>query len=274
MYPLCSSEQEVENRMDKYILTLKNAGLHGIKKVRYADDLTSVLLTDTCSMQDYCNTRMNIDGIRLVLSMATKPQVPEDNDAVLKSYLETETSIIQNDSLVQADGFNAAFCIGTYCIGFASDAFWTGLQYQINVSSNGESEQHIWFCVSAPEHYEDAEFQEWIDNQLPLELQTSVLEPAKKFIKLRQDHGKDKLMEHAKLLVNSPYVDSVLTSLPFENYTKKYINKQSDFAHGLVDVVLFWEAQGYSMRVKTTGRNIRETLAIAELLTKQYGHNK
>ena len=95
-----------------------------------------------------------------------------------------------------------------------------------------------------------------------------------KEIKLRDDHGKDKLLAHAQNLVNSPYVEGVLTSLAFDSRSRSYISKQSDFANGLIDVVLYWEPQGYSMRVKTTGRNIRETLAIAKLLTKKYGRGK
>ena len=274
IFPLCTSNAEIEDRMDKYILTLKSAGLHGIKKVRYAGDLTSVRLSDEYSVQDYCNTRIKENGAILVLSMATKPQVPEDDDNVLEDYLETKTSVLGDDETVEADGFNAAFCMGTYCIGFASDAFWTKLQYQIKVSNNGSDEQYVWYCVSVPEHYENVDFQEWIEQRLPLDLQTSKLTPDKKPISLRDDHGKDKLMEHARNLLNSPYVESVLTSLPFNSFTKAYIDKQSDFAHGLIDVVLFWEDKGYCMRVKTTGRNIRETIAIAEFLSKRYGRGK
>lgn len=274
MFPLCTTETEIEDRMGKYILTLKSAGLQGIKKVRYAGNLTSVRLCDEYSVQDYCNTRMKENGAILVLSMATKPQVPEENEKVLESYLGTQTSVNKEGAFVEADGFNAAFCMGTYCIGFASDAFWSQLQYQIKVSNNGYDEQHLWYCISVPEHYDNAEFQEWIEQRLPIDLQSSVLSPDKKPISLRDDHGKDKLMEHARFLMNSPYVESVLTSLPFNSFTKTYINKQSDFAHGLIDVVLFWEDKGYCMRVKTTGRNIRETIAIAKILSKRYGRCK
>ena len=274
MFPLCTTEAEIKDRMDKYILTLKSAGLHGIKKVRYAGDLTSVRLSDEYSVQDYCNTRMKENGAQLVISMATKPQVPEEDDNVLENYLETQTSVLRDDEPVEADGFNAAFCMGTYCIGFVSDAFWSKLQYQIKVSSNGSDEQHVWYCVSVPEHYDNSDFLEWMEQRLPLDLQTSVLSPDKKPISLRDDHGKDKLMDHARNLMKSPYVEGVLTSLPFSSFTKTYIEKQSDFAHGLIDVVLFWEDKGYCMRVKTTGRNIRETIAIAEILSKRYGRGK
>ena len=51
-YPLCADETEIEVRMNQYIQTLQGAGLNGIKKVRYADDLTSVLLREGYSVQD------------------------------------------------------------------------------------------------------------------------------------------------------------------------------------------------------------------------------
>lgn len=272
-YPLCADETEIEARMNQYIQTLQGAGLNGIKKVRYADDLTSVLLREGYSVQDYCNSRMKMVAAQLVLSMATKPQVPEENDEVLEHYLETETCVFK-DKPIKADGFNAAFCMGTYCIGFASDAFWSMPQFKINVSNNDKIENYTWFCVSSPVHFQNAEFREWLTQFLPLDLQASPLNPAEKEIKLRDDHGKDKLLTHAQNLANSLYVEGVLTSLAFDRHSKSYVSKHSDFANGLIDVVLYWEPQGYSMRVKTTGRNIRETLAIAKLLTKKYGRGK
>lgn len=273
LYPLCVDETEIELRMNQYIQTLKKAGSKGIKKVRYAGDLTTVLLSENYSVQDYCNLRMKTDTARLIISMATKPQVPEENDEVLEQYLETETYVMK-DEPIKADGFNAAFCMGTYCIGFASDAFWSMPQFQISISNYGRMERHSWFCVSSPLHFQDKEFLDWLDRFLPIDLQVSSLNPEEKDIKLRDDHGKDKLQEHALSLVNNPYVEGILTSLAFNRHAKSYISKQSDFAHGLIDVVLFWEPLGYSMRVKTTGRNIRETLAIANILAKKYGRGK
>ena len=39
---------------------------------------------------------------------------------------------------------------------------------------------------------------------------------------------------------------------------------------GTIDIVLFWTDRGLSMRVKTTGRNIQETQAIADILKRKY----
>ena len=202
--------------------------------------------------------------------MATKPQVPEEDDEVLTQYLDTETALIKNENSISADGFNAAFCMSTYCIGFASEAFWESPSANITVTSNGTSEDYVWYCVALPQHLEDSAFLEWKSQFLPIVLMETRLQLVEKQIRLESHHGKDILMSHAQKLINCPYVEGILTSLAFQDHKKAYIDKNSDFSHGLIDVVLFWEEHGYSMRVKTTGRNIRETITIAEILKRKY----
>lgn len=273
-YPLCFSEGDADVRILLYVQTLKEAVSHGIKRVRYSDDLTSVPLTDSLSLQDYCNTRMRSERVQLIMSMASKPQVPMDDNEAIEAYLKTETKIEKKGDAITADGFNAAFCLGTYCVGFASESFWDNPPFLIHVSSNGYQEQHQWYCVSRSEHINSNTFQTWLEQFLPINLQETTLSPDEKKIELQQHHGVDILTEHAAKLIKSPYVEGILTSLEFNVNTKSYVYKQSDFAKGLIDVVLFWTDCHYSMRVKTTGRNIRETKRIAEILTEKYGHGK
>lgn len=42
-------------------------------------------------------------------------------------------------------------------------------------------------------------------------------------------------------------------------------------ADGLVECVMCWTDKGYGLVIKTTGRNLRETEKIAEILKEQYG---
>ena len=88
---------------------------------------------------------------------------------------------------------------------------------------------------------------------------------------LRDDHGKDILAEHAKRLLKNDYVDGILNSLPFKPTSTTYIDKINP--GGTIDIVLFWTDCGLSMRVKTTGRNIQETQAIADILRRKYGRS-
>lgn len=87
---------------------------------------------------------------------------------------------------------------------------------------------------------------------------------------MRNDHGKDLLEEHAKRLLRNQYVNGVVNSLPFNKKSKRYILQVKD--DGIINIVLYWTDAGYGMAIQTTGRNIRETKLIAEILEKEYGN--
>ncbi len=86
------------------------------------------------------------------------------------------------------------------------------------------------------------------------------------------DHGQCELKEHAKLLNRNPYVEGAMTSFPFKPHSREYVLKVYD--DGFIDIVLCWEDAGYSMRVKTTGRNVAETKEIAKILREKFGRRK
>ncbi|MCP4135718.1 MAG: hypothetical protein GY754_32420 [bacterium] len=118
----------------------------------------------------------------------------------------------------------------------------------------------------------DAEINSYIEAKYllneQLELVESQLKPEEKKIHLSDDHGKDKLIALSKNLVHSPYVDGVPGSLPFKPKARSFIQKT--YPDGRIDVTLFAEDAGYSMMIKTTGRNLRETQAIAGIIKDKF----
>lgn len=90
-----------------------------------------------------------------------------------------------------------------------------------------------------------------------------------KKISLRDDHGKDILLDFSKRLVRCPYVIGVINSLPFNPYERRFIKRV--YSDGLIEIVLPWTDEGYGVVVKTTGRNIRETEKIGEIINEKYG---
>lgn len=277
--PTCKSVAQAEQRVKDFALLMKEIRSHTeVTKVRYSGDLTSIPLTEDMTVQDYCNADMHNPLAIVLLSMFIKPQVDEEDDESLKSYLDTTVEIsVGEDQRVEADGFNAAYCQGTFCVGFASESIWESDFFDISVTSNGKTKDVRWACISSPDFYSKKqehahrkpEFDAWLREIRPVTLLKSTKLPEKKTIYLRDDHGKDKLMAHAKSLCNNPYVESILTSLPYKPQAKSYIAKIYD--DGLIDIVLYWEDKGYSMRVKTTGRNITETTRIANIIKDRYG---
>ena len=101
------------------------------------------------------------------------------------------------------------------------------------------------------------------------ELIESSLLIADKKISLRNDHGMDVLMDFSKRLLKCPYVIGVVNSLPFNPHERKFIKEVRN--NGLIEIVLPWTDEGYGIVVRTTGRNLQETVKISEIIDERYG---
>ena len=275
--PLCSTEAEAEQRVEDFVSLLRKVRDHtGITKVRHSGSMTNLCLKKGMTMQDYCNTHIPNPTAILLMSMFISPCVDENDKDSSQRFVDTQTEIwFDNKTNKQlAKCFNAAYCQNTFCVGFESNDVWSNDFFNIIVSSNGKIKDTKWACISSLSFYSDIQrqstFDKWLQGIRPITLVDSKYALAEKQINLRDDHGKDVLTAHAKRLCNHPNVDGILTSLPFNPHNKNYIANITD--DGLVDVVLYWEDKGYSMRIKTTGRNAAETKEIAYLLKEKYGH--
>ena len=91
-----------------------------------------------------------------------------------------------------------------------------------------------------------------------------------KKIVLRNDHGKDVLEDFSKRLVRCPYLIGVVNSLPYNPHERKFIKRVKE--NGLIEIVLPWTDKGYGIVIKTTGRTIRETEKIAEIIEEEFGY--
>lgn len=276
--PLCQTEADAVQRLHDFATLFREVRGHtSVKKVRHADYMTSISLTDTMTMQDYCNAHINEPLAILLMSSFIHPQVDLDDDNSLQSYLDTTTMVhFPNGNNIIGDGFNAAYCQNTFCVGFVSDSLWNDDFFNLTITSNCQSKEVIWACISSlqfysslPEHqHRRPAFDRWLQQLDPVVLVSSNQDVANKLINLRDDHGKAELTAHAKLLCQHQYVEGILTSLAFKPHARNYIAKIYD--DGTIDIVLHWEDEGYSMRVKTTGRNAIETREIAKILRAKF----
>lgn len=270
--PLCSSETQAGLRVHDFLVMFKEVREHTrITKVRHEGDMTTIALTPSMSLQDYLNAHTNDPAVRALLGIFTHPQVDMVDEISFLNYCDTETEVkLDDNNTIPADGFNAAYCQNTFCVGFESCDTWKNDFFHLNVTSNGKNNEVVWACISSP-MFGKAEFDKWLQER-DVELVESNIQPEQKPIDVEGDHGQQELKEHAKMLNRHPYVEGALTSLPFKPYSRDYILKIYD--DGLLDIVLWWEDAGYSMRVKTTGRNLAETKEIAKIIRDKFGRHK
>ena len=279
--PLCVSETNVEQRVREFLNMWKVVRKHtSIKRVRHDGDMTTIPLTQTQTLQDYVNTHTKDPEVIALLGTFIQPHVDTDDVISFQKYIDTKTKVATEDNvLTLADGFNAAYCQNTFCVGFESCATWQKDFFDLVVTSNGKKNNVRWVCISSSRVYSDegektgckSALDKWLQER-NVELMESSLLPEQKPSNVEGDHGQHLLKEHAKMLNRHPYVEGALTSLPFKPHSHEYVYKIYD--DGLLDIVLWWEDDGYSMRVKTTGRNVAETKAIAKILREKFGRMK
>lgn len=279
--PFCTSELSAEQRVRNFLVMMRELRKHThITKVRHAGDMTTIHLTQNLTLQDYLNAHTTNPTVLSLLGIFIHPQVDMDDDISLQNYVDTSTEVKTGENnMILADGFNAAYCQNTFCVGFESCAIWQKDFFNLAVTSNGKKNNVTWACISSPlvyttegeESSRKLAFEAWLKER-NVQLVESNIRPDNKPCNVEGDHGQHLLKEHAKILNRHPYVEGAVTSLPFKPHSREYVVRIYD--DGLLDIVLWWEDAGYSMRVKTTGRNVAETKEIAKILRAKFGRLK
>lgn len=270
LQPLCPNETEAYRRVSLFARTLQVAQKSfGSKVVRYETDLSNIYLLEGVNLREFCTKHKHDAPLIAILSSHTMPQVDPEDEEKTETFEATSASIEKDSQILESKGFAAAYIHNTHAIGFNSETFWDNPIHKILINSRGNESAIDWPCFSTPEHVECAQTQQWVREHGELQLCESTLTFENKIVSLRDDHGKDILEEHATTLCHNKYVEGVLCSLPFKPKHRSYIYRIYD--DGAIDIVLYWDDRGLSMRIKTTGRNIQETTAIAYILREQYG---
>lgn len=96
-------------------------------------------------------------------------------------------------------------------------------------------------------------------------LTKTTIEPANKKVHLSDHHGKKELNELCDRIKNSPYVEEMQST----NWGGKRFIRNFD-ANGLIEIVLYKTDRQYALNVKTTGKDLQETEAIAKILIDKY----
>lgn len=271
--PFCANETEMHNRVSQYARTLQAAQEElGTTTVRCANDLSGIMLSENTNLREFCKKHQREAGMIAILSSHKPPMIASNDEKMIEAYIGTSVSMADDVEHKESEGMTVAYVYDVPAIGMFPSDFWKNVMHDVRVVSDGKEIEVAWPCLTAPEHLQSELYKEWMQEHSEIELVASNLTYEQKVVdienNLRDDHGKDVLVNHAKRLCNSEYVEGILCSLPFAPNHRMYVkNIRQD---GSVDIVLFWDDRGLSMRIKTTGRNIQETAAIAAILKENY----
>ncbi len=271
-----SSKYEAESifharkRMSDFTEICKRIKDAGFSKCMRPDDFfESSILKDNTNYSWLKDLSVRKDERNFILSFMRTPFEPQEDENIERyisfNYLLDEPDE-PNFNGTLTKGLAMSYIFDTLSIGFPSNEVWVKNNISLIEESNGNRQQVSVRHLSTEEGFKY--HNDWFAYLVDLVLvQTDVIPDAKK-IHVSDDHGKDKLMLFAKKLVLSPYVIEIPYSLPFDTSRRSLIRKM--YPDGRIALTLLRDDSGYSLMVQTTGRNYRETEAIAQVLKDNY----
>ncbi|MBR4996619.1 MAG: hypothetical protein IKY84_01930 [Bacteroidaceae bacterium] len=268
--PLCATQEEVHERVTRYVDVVAKACEEGFKKICYSTALDEIAISGKETIASYCYKNIRDTKVQLLLSTQKRPYVGDKDEAETQNrYISANVYYCRNVDELKAEGFTAAYAKNTICVGLYVAPEWCGAEYEIKVVSDVSEEERItWICVTDTNHFDAECYKLWYSQNAPLSLGKCMIDPMWKKVSLRDDHGKDILEKHAGKLKQSPYVVEIVNSLPFNPHAKDYIHRVKE--NGIIEIVLTDTDEGLGLAVRTTGRSLRETKRIADILKEKY----
>jgi len=265
-FPKTKNKTIAFERVDKFISTYKSANNHGFNKIRFHKGFEAIELSDNFTLNDFCNEPQNRLKATLLRGLFRHPFIDE-NSAEEDGYILNNFELKREEIKINTYGLAAAYLYSTLGISFLSEDFWGNCRYTITITGNNNLEVSV-YSVSMPEHFDDVDILKFIEGTETITLTKTDIPIKNKKISLRDDHGKDILLRFANKLISSPYVISVINSLPFNPYERNFIKKI--YPNGIIEIVLTKTDKGLGLIIETTGNTIKETDAIANILAEQF----
>lgn len=270
--PLCETDQEVDLRVSDFVKILKFCGeFLGYRKVKFDMPAKEIELKKDYFLREYLakHATGNSFGALLLLNMLQPPCIEDDSEEEIK-YATHTAKLKREGKDVDAYGFACAYYSSGFVVGFASDFFWksnSSFTLSVMEDETGKSREHNVFCISQVDQFNNHDFISWAIDNLPLYFRPSGIEYAEKKVALRDDHGKNVLLEFSKKIKKESYIIEIVNSLPF----KRNIQKKTNWiGEGIIEVRLLGEKNKIGVAVRTTAKNEIEGSFLAADIEKKY----
>lgn len=270
--PLCASDEEVKRRLSSFANVLKFCGFLGFKKVRFDRPPDQLELKPGCTLQSYLsqNAKGNQNDAILLLSMLMPPYI--NGGTVAKERYDTHDIRLKvKDQELVANGLACAFFSDGFAVGFDSEDLWrNNILFELRVKdlkTNKTHDRRV-FCISSVAQFGEQPFVTWSVNNLSLHFRPSNLSIDSKRVRLRHDHGEDKLRDFADSIKKEPYIIEVINSLPFVPKAKKMTKLNGDSS--LIEIRLLETREKIGIVVRTTAADRIEAMYLAADIERKY----
>lgn len=265
--PFSESKYEAIERMTLFAKVFKKSRDFGFKRIRSDVSVSEIRLTDNYTVHSWL-----IDGAvspelkGFMFGSIVTPFIYEEDVQVEDAYIEAEYFYKKDEAnKVACLGLAAAHLYELPTISINTSDEWQRNQLPIIVEKDNTSEDYQIPNVFDESCFSKESIVAFVENLGEIELVETQIKPDDKDIHLVNHHGKDELKSLSDRLKHNEYVTAMRSTDWGGNTFIRKVHK-----NGVVEITLIKSQRKYALWVQTTGRNYRETEAIANKLKERY----
>ena len=266
---LSPDKYAANDKMKLFSETVAEARQRGFRNIRSHHDANQIQLATGYTLYDWFNNKDVSEVLRNnMYGMLILPFISDEDEEVVAHYVAADyyfEDAVNGIGRTSCLGLAAAHLYETLSVSLQSGPTWTRNLLDITVEVNGASTTEHVNNVFSRGCFVIAAISTMVDNLGELDLQETPIAINDKAIHLTSHHGQQELNALWNKLKKSPYVTDALS---IEWGGKRFIRKT--YSSGAIEIVDNSTDEGYALLVQTTGRNMRETDAIAEILKERY----
>lgn len=269
IHPISDNKYTARNKMKPFIqgvILSKSKGFGNIISDLYPHEIE--LAPDYSLKSWFIDKDVPLDLKNYLFGIITPPYIDEDDETIFSQYIDCQYQFEDSENnfpKTPCIGLAAAYLYESLTISLSSASFWEKVKLSLLIETEKESNTYNVFNIFGRESFEDSDLLEFIENLGEVELLEAEILPSEKDIRLADHHGKKELSEFCKRIKESPFVVAMRST----NWGGKRFIRNIE-SSGIIEIVLVNSERQYALHVQTTGRNYRETKAIAEIITERY----
>lgn len=268
--PLLDDKYKANERMVLLSKTVAEARKNGFRNIRTHFPANEIKLTPDYSLHNWLFDKdFSFEHRAIFYDMFVQPFIKEGDDEVEEKFIDANYYFEDSENKVPKQeclGLTYAYLSETLALSMQSNQAWLKNTLKIIIEKDRVETQDDVSHVFSNDCFSKDVVIDFVDKISSLTLIETDINPAEKKIHLTSHHGQKELNELWNRIKNSPHVTDSM-SIGWGGNTF-YKNPKKD---GKVDIVHLKSDRRYVLQIQTTGRNLRETIAIAKQLEEQYG---
>jgi len=257
------------DKMKLFSEAIAEARKKGFRNVRSPHDSHQIQLAANYTLHDWLINKEVSEILRNNLyGMLILPFIRDEDEETVAHYVNADfyfEDTANGFTKVSCQGLAAAHLRETLSVSLQSNAAWKKNCLEITMEENEGSFMKQVANVFSKECFAIEFIKTKVENLGDLDLKETKLAIKDKKIHLTSHHGKKELGALWNRIKNSPYV---IEGLSIEWGGKRFIRRT--YANGAIEIVDNSTTEGFALLVQTTGTNLRETNAIADILKERY----